>query len=143
MKVTATNKITGEVIELEADTPAQIADAWLTAAGYEKLAAGLKDQLKKIVPTITGAKGVSEPIGTYQFRVSAIQRMTYDKAVMRDLLDPDTFDVLLKPDKPLVDEYLKDNLESLGEASTRLRQAMIPDGKPFQSIRLEKVARDE
>jgi hypothetical protein len=139
MKISATNKATGEMIELDANTPEQIVDAWRVAQEYDKAAAALKDQLKKLVPNIIGPKGVSEPIGDYQFRVSAIQRMSYDTAVMRELLDPDVFDVLLKPDKPAVDRYIKENLEALGENSTKLRQAMVPDGNPFQVIKLEKL----
>ncbi len=141
MNITATNKATGEVIELQADTPEQIVEAWRIAQEYDKAATALKDQLKKIVPSIIGPRGVSDQIGDYQFRVSPIQRMTYDKTVMREVLDPDTFDVLLKPDKPAVDKYLKENLETLGEASTVLRQAMVADGAPFSRTVLEKTKR--
>jgi hypothetical protein len=139
MTITATNKATGEVVELQAGTPEEIVEAWRIAQEYDKTAVALKDQLKKLVPSIVGTRGVSEPIGNYQFRVSPIQRMTYDKSVMREVFDEDTLDLFLKPDKPAVDKYLKENLESLGEASTTLRQAMIPDGKPYQTIRLEKL----
>lgn len=140
MKITATNKATGEVVELNADSPEQIVEAWRIAQEYDKTAVALKDQLKKLVPDIVGSRGVSDPIGNYQFRVSSIQRMTYDIAVMREVLDPDTFDVLLKPDKPAVDRYIKENLENLGEGSTKLRQAMVADGNPYQVIKLEKLS---
>lgn len=140
MTITATNKATGEVIELPADTNDQIVEAWRIAQEYVKAATALKDQLKQLVPALVDARGVSEPIGNFQFRVIPVQRMTYDKSVMREVLDPDTFDVLLKPDKPAVDNFLKENLEKLGDASTKLRQSMLPDGKPFQQIRLEKIS---
>lgn len=149
MKITATNKATGEVIELEASTPEQIVAAWRTAQEYDKAAASLKDQLKKLVPSFVGPKGVSDPIGNYQFRVSAVQRMTYDKALMREVFDSDTFDVLLKPDKPAVDKYLKELVASdiVGAhdpaISVALRRGMVADGRPYQTIRLEKVTRDE
>lgn len=143
MKVTAVNKATGEVIELDADTPEQIVQAWRTCQEYVKAAESLKDQLKKIVPTITSERGVSEPIGNFMFRVSAVQRMTYDKAVMRRVLDEDVFDILMKPDKGATDKYLKENLETLGEASTELRHSMLPDGKPYQVIKLERIAKDD
>lgn len=142
MKITATNKATGEVIDLPVDTPEQLVTAWRIAQEYVKTAEALKDQIKKIVPTITMERGVSEPIGNYQFRVSAIQRMTYDKAVMRNVLDQDVFDLLLKPDKPAIDKYLKENLESLGAASTDLRTTMLPDGMPYQVIRLERISNE-
>lgn len=143
MKITATNKITGEVIELPADSLAEIVEAWRFAQEYEKAAALLKDQLKKIVPALVGANGLSEQFGSYQFRVSSVQLMNYDKAAMREVLDPDTFDTLVKPDKPAVDRYLRENLESLGDDSTHIRQAMVPQGEPFQVIRLERITRKE
>ena len=142
-KITATNKATGEVIELPATNSREIVEAWRVAQEYEKAAASLKEQLKKLVPAIVTEKGVSEPIGNYQFRVSTVQRMTYDKAVMREVLDADTFDLLLKPDKTAVDTFLKENLEKLGAGSTALRSSMVPDGKPYQVIKLEKISREE
>lgn len=137
MKVTATNKATGEVIDLPADTPVQIAEAWQIAQEYVKTADKLKAQLKELVPKLVGTNGLSEQIGNYMFRVSNVQRMTYDKSVMREVLDPDTFEVLLKPDKTAIDTYLKENLP---EWSTELRKSMIAEGNPYQVIKLEKLS---
>lgn len=142
MRITATNKATGEVIELDANTPAEIVAAWRVAQEYDKAAAALKDQLKQLVPSLVDVRGLSEPVGNFQFRVSSIQRMTYDKSIMREVLDADVFDTLLKPDKTAVDHYLKENLETLGEASTLLRQGMIAEGNPYQVIKLEKISRE-
>jgi hypothetical protein len=139
VKITATNKATGEVVELPADTPEQIVSAWRIAQEYVKTADALKDQLKKLVPSIA-ERGVSEPIGNYQFRVSNIQRMTYDKAVMRQVFDADLFDTFLEPNKSAVDRYLKENLDDVGENSTVLRNSMIPVGNPYQVIKLEKLS---
>lgn len=143
MKITATNKATGEVIELEANSIIEIVDAWRIAQEYDKAASALKDQLKKLVPSIIGDRGLSEPVNNHQFRMSTIQRTTYDKSVMREVLDADVFDLLLKPDKPMVDKYLKENLEQLGDISTKLRTSMLADGKPYQVIRLEKLSTEE
>lgn len=141
--ISAVNKATGEIIELPVDTPEKIVEAWRIAQEYDKASTSLKDQLKKLVPSIISDRGVSEPVGNYQFRVSNIQRTTYDKAVMREVLDADLFDVLVKPDKGAVDKYLKENLEELGEVSTTLRSSMIADGKPYEVIRLEKLSRED
>lgn len=140
--VTATNKHTGEVIELTTDTPEDVVLAWQISQEYAKTADKLKAQLKELVPKIVGDRSTSDPINGFMFRISNIQRKTYDKAIMRQVLDEDTFDQLLKPDKTLVDKYLKDNLETLGEASSRLRDTMIEEGKPFQVIKLERLDRD-
>jgi hypothetical protein len=140
MKITATNKATGEVIELDASTPEQIVQAWQTAQQYSKAADALKDQLKKLVPDLVGSRGISEPIGNCQFRITSVQRMTYDKSVMREVLDADTFDLMLKPDKTAIDRFLKENLEILGDASTALRTSMIAEGNPYQIIKLEVLS---
>lgn len=141
--ITATNKATGEVIELPSDTLEDIVAAWRVAQEYDKAATALKDQLKELARTYINDAGISEEVSNFVFKRNVIQRMTYDKATLRDLLDEDTYDVLTKPDKPTIDKYIKENLESLGSVSTQLRQAMIPDGKPYEVIKLEKLSRDE
>lgn len=140
MTITATNKATGELYELQVDTPEQIVRAWQVAQEAEKVSRALKDQLKGLVPALVSEKGTSEPIDNFMFRVSNVQRMNYDKSAMREVFDADTFEVLLKPDKPAVDKYLKENLEALGEGSTKLRQTMIAEGQPYQVIKLEKLS---
>ncbi len=137
MKVTSVNKITGEVVFFEVKTNDDIVMAWQAAQQYEKVANELKDQLKAIINKREGID--SEVIGNFKFRINNIQRMNYDKAIMRNLLDEDTFDLLLKPDKPAIDRYLKENLEELGSASTELRRTMIAEGKPYQVIKLERI----
>lgn len=140
MKVKATNHYTGEIIELPANSPAEIVNVWRAAQELEKQAKVLKDQAKKIVPGIINANGTSEPIGGYQFRAYTTQRMNYDKSVMREVLDADTFDLLLIPDKPAIDNYLRENLEKLpNDVGTRLRKEMVPVGNPYQTIKLEKL----
>jgi len=137
--IKAINKATGEIIELESKTPEQIVEAWKIAQEYEKVAKSLKDQLKKIVPTLVNDSGVSEEINKAVFKINTVQRMTYDKSVVRQVLDEDTYDLFTKIDKSGLDNYIKDNLNELGEASTELRASMIPDGNPYQVIKLEKL----
>lgn len=73
-------------------------------------------------------------------RVSHVQRMEYDKATLRVLLDEDVFDVLTKVDKTAVDKYIRDNLDDLGDIATKLRDSMMPSGKPYAVVKLEKIA---
>lgn len=140
--ITATNKATGEVIELPASNYGEVILAWQTAQQYAKAADELKDKLKKLVPEFISERGTSEPLNGFQFRSSNVQRRNYDKATMREFLDPDVFDVLVKPDKGAVDKYLKENLETLGPISTKLRETMVDEGRPYQVIKLERVDRD-
>ena len=141
MKLSATNRFSGEVIDVEVTNESELVNAWKLAQEYDKVAKSLKDQLKKIVPKYV-EDGKSEEINGHMFRVSNIQRTTYDKAIMREVFDEDTLDLFLKPDKPKVDKYLKENLEQLGKDSTKLRESMIPDGKPYEVIKLERLDRE-
>lgn len=72
-------------------------------------------------------------------RISHVQRMEYDKATLRALLDEDVFDVLTKVDKTAVDKYIRDNLEDLGDVASQLRDSMMPCGKPYAVVKLEKT----
>ena len=140
MRISATNRSSGEIVELDVDDYDQAIEAWKVAQEYAKVADALKDQLKKIVPSfVDETRGVSEPLNGYMFRVSNVQRMNYDKAVLRNVFDEDTLDLFLEPNKTAVDKYLAEHLEEVGEGSTLLRKSMKPVGKPYQVIKLEKT----
>jgi len=135
MKAQATNGFTGEVLELECGSYRELVAAWQHVSEMERVAKALRDQLKELVPLYIDSKGVSEPINGRMFRQSAIQRMTYDKAILRKELDEDTYDLLVIPDK-----FLKENLDQLGEKSTEIRRSMVAVGKPYTVLKLEKVS---
>lgn len=139
MKVSTLNKATGEVIELETNNLTEVMEACKIASQYEKLAKDLKDQLKKQLPKYLDESGKSEEVDGYQFKQIHIQRRTYDKSVLREMLDEDVVDLFLKVDKGGVDNYIKDNLDRLGDISTRLRESMIDDGRPYSQTKLEKL----
>lgn len=140
MRISATNRSSGEIVELDVDDYDQAIEAWKVAQEYAKVADALKDQLKKIVPSfVDETRGVSEPLNGYMFRVSNVQRMNYDKAVLRNVFDEDTLDLFLEPNKTAVDKYLAEHLEEVGEGSTLLRKSMKPVGRPYQVIKLEKT----
>lgn len=139
MNIQATHHFSGEVIELPVDTPEQIQQAWLVASEYEKTAKRLKDQLKEIVVDLVDESGTKEVNG-YMFRVSSIQRFNYDKSLLRNTLDEDTYDLFMKPNKTVIDRYLKENIETLGDTSTILRKNMIAEGNPYQVIKMEKLS---
>lgn len=140
MKISATHKTTGELVEFDVTNLTELVSAWRTVREYEKLAANLKDQLKKLLPQYTNEDGKSDEIDGYRFTTTFVQRKNYDKAVMRQVLDEDTFDLLLIPHKTKVDEYLKENLNELGEASTMLRESMLNEGRGYSVTKLEKLS---
>lgn len=137
--IKATNKETGEVIELATGTPEELVTAWKMAQEYEKISEKLKDQLKKIVPVIIKDDGRSEEVNGYVFKSITVQRMQYNKAILRQVLDEDMFDLFMEPQKTAIDDYIEENLDTLGELSTKLRKSMEPKGAPFQIIKLEKL----
>lgn len=139
--ITVVNKITGEIYELEDSTPEDIKESWLSLSETIKACERAKEKLKPKVSQLLNDKRLYD-FGDYQFRESVVQRQNYDKSVMKETLDPDVLDILLIPDKPRIDTYLKENIESLGEVSTKLRKSMISIGNPYTVIRLEKTKRD-
>lgn len=140
MRVSATHKIYGEQITLEVEDITQLTSAWRIASEYEKLGKELKDQLKKLLPQYLDESGNTEEVDGYRFTTTFVQRKNYDKAVMRQVLDEDTFDLLLIPHKTKVDEYLKEHLNELGEASTMLRESMLNEGRGYSVTKLEKLS---
>ena len=133
-------KLTGEVIELNPVTDADVYEAWRTCSEYIKAYTELKDKLKPFVERLVTERGTSEPLDGYMFRQSFVQRMNYDKTVLRQVIrDEDTFDMLLAVDKKAVDDYLKEHLEEVGQDSTLLRDSMVPVGKPYTVLKLEKL----
>lgn len=141
--IKATNKATGEVIELETDNLEQVVTAWRLAQEYSKTAEKLKEQLKKIVPKYIDDSGKSQEVKGFMFKSMYVQRKTYDKSIMREVFDQDLYDTLLEPDKTAVDKYIKENLESLGDISTKLRDSMIEKGKGYSVTKLERLDREE
>jgi len=126
------------VLEFDDSSEQAIKDSWLLISETIKALERAKDRLKPKVEEILAEQSTHE-IDGYQFRRTVIQRMNYDKAVMREVLDADLFDELLVPDKTKVDTYLKENVENLGEVGNRLRKTMQPIGNPYTAIRLEKL----
>lgn len=133
-------KYTGEELEFPSVSFAEIVESYRLASEYYKAYEEVKKKLSKLVQPYLNDKGISDVHNGYMFRHTPVQRMTYDKSIMRELLDEDTYDQFMLPDKTAIDKFLKENLETLGEASTQLCQSMIPAGKPYSVTKLEKVS---
>lgn len=138
----ATIKTTGEVIELEVSDLSSMMTAYTIAQEYEKASKKLKDQLKTELDKYLDENGRSVELNGKQFKSISIQRMTYDKSILREVLDEDTYDLFMKPAKTEIDKFLAENLETFGDASTRLRKSMVADGNPYTQVKLEKLTRN-
>lgn len=138
MTFSATVKSTGEVVEVDASTPDAVIESYRYINEYIKTLESIKAKLQAKAADVVGPDGTYTSNG-YMLRVSNIQRMNYDKSVLREVFDEDTLDLFLEPAKSRIDNYIKENLETLGPDSTKLRESMIPAGNPYTTVRLEKL----
>lgn len=138
MTLSATNKNTGEVVEVDAGTGDEIITAYRaineTIATWEQL----KKKLQARAAEYIEEWGELEHDG-YAVRSYTTQRMNYPKSALREVFDADELDLFLEPVKTKVDAYLKEHLDELGDASTKLRESMVPAGRPYSVTRLEKL----
>ena len=138
MKVTAINKGSGEQIELPADTPEDIVNAYRIAAEYEKVAKSLKDQLKKLIPKVLDEQGRSPAVNGYIIKQYESQRMNYNPMALYNVFDEDTVSLFMKPQKGLVDKYIKENQLDPDQLE-ELKRSLEPDGPVINSVRLERL----
>lgn len=137
--ITAIHKITGEQIEFDIKNINDLINAWRTASEYEKLGKELKDKLKPELSKYLDDSGKTEEVDGYQFKSTFVQRKNYDKAVLRQVVDEDTYDLLVIPHKTKVDAYIKENLNILGDNSGLLRDTMIDEGRGYSVTKLERL----
>lgn len=135
--MSVTNKLTGEVFEVKNITEA--VNVWKDISSQIKALEAVKEQMKSLLPKYLNEQGKSEEVDGYYFNSMIVQRRNYNKAVMREVLDEDTFDLFLKPDKTAIDKYLKENAEEIGDASTQLRNTMVDEGRAYTVTKLEKI----
>ncbi len=138
--LTAVNTLTGEVIEAPVSTPAETIQSLALVNETIKALERLKRKLTDVAIELADTRGVYES-GDFILRVSNVQRMAYDPAVLREVFeDEDLYSSFLEPVKGRIDTYIKEHLDELGERATRLRSSMVEVGTPYQTVRLEKVA---
>lgn len=136
--IKATNPFTGEVFELQDDTPTDLETAYNFCKQFEKTIKQMQDQLKERVKKAAVDGLLQTPAG--RFKYTSIQRQTYDKAVLRQLLDEDLLDTFTVVKKAAVDDWLKERVFKQDidpELNTQIRQALIPDGKPYEVVKYE------
>lgn len=133
MTAKASIPMTGEVLEFDISTPEGLIETYRLASETIKAWRKIQDVIK--AQDIDGVE-----YGGYGFTVTPVQRMTYDKAALREVFeDEDLLDTFLIPDKTAIDKYLKEHLDEVGQGSTVLRQSMVPIGKAYTVPKLVKV----
>lgn len=137
----ATVDSTGEILEFEVTTPEQMVEVWAMASDYIKAYEHIKDIIKKKVPEIVNSNNTYEH-GNYMFRISNIQRYTFDKSLMREVMDEDEVDLFLKPDPAKLKKYVAEDIKNGGDrdwGKLTNPKNLIPDGNPYEVIKLESL----
>lgn len=141
MSASATVPSTGEIIELDDHSPEHILISLHLCNQYLEAYEAVKKKLQIKARDIVDANGIFDHDG-WRLRIYSTQRMNYDKAVLREVFDPDELDTFMEPAKGKVDAYIRDHLDELREASTRLRESMVPVGRPYTTVRIERRDRE-
>lgn len=139
MSATATVKATGEVLDFADASGQDVIQSYRLVNEYLKAYEDIKKQLQAAAREFVDERGTFEHDG-YMLRVTSVQRMQYDKSVLRQVFDEDELDLFLEPSKSKVDKYIAEHLADLGEQSTLLRNSMVPAGRPYGLVRIERVA---
>ena len=144
MNISATNKVTGEVVELPAGSLEEVMTAWTVMQQYEKLASDLRDQLKDLVRAQVNDSGVSEELNNKMFKVSAIQRTKYNPQKVKEALgDEDLFNTFVEVNSSELNKWLKAEVKKRTidhEVSRAIKEAKEPSGKPYEVIKLEQLS---
>lgn len=140
MNVKATNKVTGELIDLPATSFEEIVMAYRFAKEYEKTADNLKNQLKILIPKLLDENGRS-PISLdgYQFKQTESQRTNYNKFALKQVFDEDIIDLFLEVSKSKVDKYIKEN-KLTPDQLIELKKGLEPNGLIIKTTRLDKIS---
>lgn len=144
MKVSATNKSTGEVIELSVNDLSEIMSAWMVMQQYEKLATDLRNQLKDLVRNSVNDSGVSEELDNRIFKVNSIQRTKYNTQKVREALgDEDLFNTFVEVNSTELNKWLKNEVKKQTldfDVSRAIKEAKEPAGNPYEVIKLETLS---
>lgn len=136
------NTFTGEIYDLRDKTPKDLLESWRILTETIKACERGKEKLRPKVEAILDEYDRYD-FGDYRFVRTFNQRKNYDKAVMRQVLDEDTLDLFLVPDKPRLDAWCKELVQDENEQAyqivTKLRNSLVAVGEPYTAIRLEKV----
>ena len=134
-----TNKMTGEMVEIQTATPQDILYAYRLAKEFEDLGKRIKDCVKKEVPKILDEQGRSQEVDGYIIKSYESQRMTYNRMALYDAFDDeDLIQEFMDVSKGKVDAYIKEH-DLTDEQIEILRNGLEPNGKVINSVRLERV----
>ena len=129
------NTITGEQFEFPTDTSDDLVEAYRQAQSLEAAAKRAKDKARKLILERDLDGYIS---GNRKVKFSYVQRKNYDLEMMREVLDQDQFDTFIQPNKTALDEFIKENLESMPETK-QLRDSMVDVGDAYITVRIDKI----
>ena len=132
-----TDKTTGLVYDTKTDE--NVIDSMLEVNAQIKSLEVVKKKLRDMIieRDLSGVEHNNSVV-----KIINTQRRTYDKSIMRRVFDADLYDTLMIPDNKAIKKYISENLDTLGNASTELSKNMVEQGKPYTTVRIEKILRD-
>ncbi len=142
MSASVTIESTGEVLDFEYGTPEQLISSYKLVNDYIEAYEALKKKLQARAIEVIDNEGFNGSIerNGYILRSYTTQRRNYDAAVLRSIFDEDEMALFMEPAKGRIDRYIRDHLAELGITSTVLRDTMVPAGKPYSVVRLERLS---
>lgn len=134
--IEVTDKFTGEIIQVDTSSDNEIVKSFLKITAQIKAWEKAKNELKELVRR---QNLEDRDINGFKFKIIGVQKRSYDLETMRNVLDEDLFNTLIEPNKKLVDEWVKENVEVNPFVTEKLRQSMVDVGQPYTRLSLEKL----
>lgn len=148
--INVVNKYTGEVMSFSTARPVDKAQSYLAINETINALERAKDKIKDQILTEIGERGEEDlEVGSsFIWHRQTRRYFNYDLGVMRERLDEDLFNMLIKPDKTKIDEVLAESVKAKKhpviepEIGSELRKTMVEERMPVTALRLERISNE-
>ena len=143
--ITVVSKATGEIFEFKADTDMELAQSYDQIRELIGALERAKTKIRtQVLQRMEASNDDSIDLGNYKWRKQIRHYLNYDMTVLRNLLDEDLLNDLVKPDKTKIDQYIKDSVDAdspviPADVATELRATMFAERTPSVAVMLERV----
>lgn len=146
-KVTVVNKLTGEIYDFDwADEESQ-AEAYANLSETITALERAKKKIREIVVADMDKRQLDHNKvggGRFEWHKVISRYYNYDLRIMRNVLDEDLFNQIIKPNKTLIDKFLKESVADPehavipADAGQALRDHMTEERPPSVALKLER-----
>lgn len=141
--VEVVNKYSGEIYTFHWENEVEQAQAYKQLGETIDALVRAKNKIRDdILKNIDGQRQI---VGAFEWSVQVRRYMNYDLTVMRNVLDEDYYNQLVKPDKIKIDLAIKETIfdpekgNMTLDATQALRDSMIEERLPSTALRLDKI----